>query len=46
MKPQLEQYEAEQKAFTVNKHKGLSEEEKAIVADVWSDYFAFYGYKK
>jgi hypothetical protein len=28
MKPQLEQYEAEQKAFTVNKHKGLSEKRK------------------
>ena len=46
MLPALLQYQEEQKGFVVNKHVALSEAEKAVVADVWSDYFAFYKYKK
>jgi len=46
MLPALVKYQQEQKGFVVNKHVALSEEEKAVVADVWSDYFAFYKYQK
>lgn len=30
----------------MNKHPALSEEERAVVQEVWDDYFAFYGYEK
>jgi hypothetical protein len=34
------------KSFTVNKHASLGEEERAVVAEAWGDYFSFYGYEK
>ncbi|EKU22072.1 hypothetical protein NGA_0201500, partial [Nannochloropsis gaditana CCMP526] len=44
MRPAILAYQEAQKEFKVNQHQKLSEEERAVVADVWADYFAYYKY--
>lgn len=44
MRPAILAYQEAQKEFKVNEHQKLSEEERAVVADVWADYFAYYKY--
>ncbi|EKU21410.1 putative sulfotransferase [Nannochloropsis gaditana CCMP526] len=44
LRPAILAYQEAQKQFKVNQNQKLSKEERAVVADVWADYFAHYKY--